>query len=181
MSMIKRLSQKNQGFTLVELLVVVVIIGILALILLSKAPSMIDKTKEAKTKDALRDLKVQIKRYAAENSGVYPVALDNETGRRAQNDPSLVLSAFIPHYMNKMPKASLRGGARHTNETAVLIINTGDALMGTASITDAGGWIYSSSTGEIRINCTHEDVNSTHEKDVNKKVYYYNYGYEAIE
>jgi len=181
MSIIKRLSKKNQGFTLVELLVVVVILGILALILLSKAPSMIDKTKEAKTKDALRDLKVQIKRYSAENGGIYPIALDDVTGRHHPNDPGLVLSAFIPHYMDKMPKASLRGGARHTNETLVGTISTGDRLMEPTDITDAGGWIYSPDAGEIRINCTHEDVESTHEKDVNKKVYYYNYGYEAIE
>ncbi|PKM79090.1 MAG: hypothetical protein CVU88_07585, partial [Firmicutes bacterium HGW-Firmicutes-13] len=168
----KRLSQKNQGFTLVELLVVVVIIGILALVLLSKAPSMIDKTKEAKTKDALRDLRVQIKRYSAENGGIYPVAFDDVTGRHATNDPGLVLAAFIPHYMNKMPKVSLRGGVHHKDSAEVATITiTGDRSMTKDDITnDVGGWIYSPDTGEIRINCTCEDVDSTYEKDENKKV-----------
>ncbi|MBI4752799.1 type II secretion system protein [Candidatus Desantisbacteria bacterium] len=179
--MVKKLSQKNQGFTLVELLVVVVIIGILALVLLSKAPSMIDKTKEAKTKDALRDLRVQIKRYAAENGGIYPIAFDDVTGRKAPNDPSLVLSAFIPHYMNKMPKTSLRGGVHKDTAEVATVTITGERTMEKADMTDKGGWMYSPDTGEIRINCICEDVESTHQKDIDKKVYYYTYGYEAIE
>lgn len=176
MSIVKRLSQKNQGFTLVELLVVVVIIGILALIVLAKAPSMIDKTKEAKTKDALRDLKVQIKRYSAENSGIYPIAFDDITGRHAQNDPSLVLSAFIPHYMNKMPKTQLRGGIHKDSAEVATITITGDRSMELTDIADKGGWIYSQDTGEIRINCSCEDVDSTHQKDENKKYTIINMG-----
>lgn len=182
MSIIKKLSQKDRGFTLVELLVVVVIIGILALVVLSKATSMIDKTKEAKTKDALRDLRVQIKRYSAENGGFYPLAFDDQK-RTAPNDAGLVLSPFIPHYMNKIPKTSLRGGVHHKDTASVLFMGTatGEKLITAEDITDEGGWIYSSMTGEIRINCNHEDVESSYEKDVNKKTYYSTYGYEAME
>lgn len=172
MSFFKKLSQKNKGWTLVELLVVVVIVGILALVIMSKMSMWVDKSKEAKTKDALRDLKVQVKRYYAENGGFYPERLDNIQRKTPDGDD---MPAFIPHFMNKMPKTSLRGDVYHRDITDVTIINTTDPdrMMDASDINDQSGWIYSSTTGEIRINCTHEDRD--------RKTRYSNYGYEAME
>ncbi|MFH1860847.1 MAG: prepilin-type N-terminal cleavage/methylation domain-containing protein [bacterium] len=175
MSFIKRLSQKNSGFTLIELLVVVVIVGILSLVVMSKVTMWVDNSKEAKTKDALRDLKVQVKRYYAENSGFYPERLD-ETQRPSPSDTNTTMPAFIPHFMNKMPKTCLRSGTNHKDTDYVtMITNTTDVdrLMDTGDITDHSGWIYSSTTGEIRINCTHVDSK--------QKIQYSTYGYEAME
>ncbi len=174
MSFMKKLSKKNQGWTLVELLVVVVIVGILALVIMSKMSMWIDKSKEAKTKDALRDLKVQVKRYYAENGGFYPEGLD-EIKRKSPHDTNIDMPAFIPNFMSKMPKTCLRGDSHHKDTAQVLILNTTDVdrMMDSVDINDNSGWIYSSTTGEIRINCTHEDRN--------KETLYSNYGYEAME
>ncbi|MEK7274356.1 MAG: type II secretion system protein [Candidatus Desantisbacteria bacterium] len=175
MSFIKKLSQKNQGWTLVELLVVCVIVGILALVIMAKMSMWVDKSKEAKTKDALRDLKVQVKRYYAENGGFYPEGLD-DIQRKSPSDTSIDMPAFIPHFMNKMPKTCLRGDSHHKDTARVtMITNTTDVdrMMDAEDINDHSGWIYSSTTGDIRVNCTHEDRD--------KKTRYSNYGYEAME
>jgi prepilin-type N-terminal cleavage/methylation domain-containing protein len=169
---IVKAKQKQHGWTLVELLVVVVIIGILAMVLLARVPYWLDKSKEAKTRDVLRDLRVQIKRYYAENRGYYPIALDRER-RSAPDDPNIILPAFIPNYMAKMPKARIRSGTGHGDSSDVLVVDTGNDLFTSEDIKDLGGWIYSSTTGEIRVNCTHLDTAG--------KIHYSNYGYEEVE
>ncbi len=174
MSFIKKLSQKNQGWTLVELLVVCVIVGILALVIMAKMSMWVDKSKEAKTKDALRDLRVQIKRYYAENDGLYPEGLDT-VQRKSPTNPNTDVPAFIPHFMNKMPKVCLRADAQHKDTAYVTMLSTTDPdrMMTAEDANDQSGWLYSSTTGEIRINCTHEDRD--------RKAQYSNYGYEAME
>ncbi|MBI4777358.1 prepilin-type N-terminal cleavage/methylation domain-containing protein [Candidatus Desantisbacteria bacterium] len=174
MSFMKKLSQKNHGWTLVELLVVVVIVGILALVIMAKMSMWTDKAKESKTKDALRDLRVQIKRYYAENGGFYPEGLD-DVQRKSPSDTNVAMPAFIPHFMNKIPKVCLGGNVNHKDTAFVYMLSTTDAdrLMDTGDINDQSGWVYSSTTGEIRINCTHEDRD--------KRTRYSNYGYEAME
>lgn len=66
-------AQSLSGFTMIELLVVIVIIGILAAIIL---PNMLDmrlRAKDSKLKSELRDLKVALQVYYEDNQS-YPAA-----------------------------------------------------------------------------------------------------------
>ncbi|HJV67264.1 MAG TPA: type II secretion system major pseudopilin GspG [Geomonas sp.] len=68
--MVKQL-QENRGFTLIELMVVIVILGILAAVV---APKIIGRSDDAKITDAkvqIRNLETGLKMYKLDN-GAYP-------------------------------------------------------------------------------------------------------------
>jgi prepilin-type N-terminal cleavage/methylation domain-containing protein len=63
--------RSKRGFTLIEILIVVVIIGILAAIAIPKFANTKDKTYVAAMKSDLRNLATYEKQYAADNNGAY--------------------------------------------------------------------------------------------------------------
>jgi len=64
----------KKGFTLIELMIVVAIIGILAAIAIPKFADLIKKSKEGATKGSLGELRSALTIYYGENEGIYPVA-----------------------------------------------------------------------------------------------------------
>lgn len=60
------------GFTMIELLVVVVIIGVLAAIALPNYTKIKDKAKEAEAKAGLHNIQLDVERFAVDHEGNYP-------------------------------------------------------------------------------------------------------------
>ena len=69
----------EHGFTLVELMIVVVIIGILAAFATSNWLSMQDRAKEASTKGNCHTVQLAAEDFAIRNSGVYAAAAADVT------------------------------------------------------------------------------------------------------
>ena len=64
----------RDGFTLIELMVVIVVIGILAALAIPNYMSMQDHAKEAGTKSGAHTLQLAVEDYAVAHDGIYSVA-----------------------------------------------------------------------------------------------------------
>lgn len=62
----------RKGFTLIELMIVVVIMGILAAIAIPNFISMQNRAMEAQVKDACHTVQMAVEDYAVRNNGNYP-------------------------------------------------------------------------------------------------------------
>ena len=134
----------KKGFTLIELMIVVAIIGILAAVAVPKFADLINKSKEGATKGALSSLRGALQVYYSDNEGWYPADSDLS---------SLTASA---KYINEIPMAKLP--TRHSDSAAV-------NAAASAPVNDAGGWAYYNTTGNtnwgnIAVNCTHATISN---------------------
>ena len=161
----------RNGFTLLELMIVCAIIALLSAISIVRFVQLIDIARESVTKANLCSFRAAIASYYCDTKGLYPVYLDSAT-RTNSNE---ILPVFIPRYMQKIPQASLRRNVPHNHSNAIATITTGEEEIATTTIADVGGWIYSPSSGDIRINCTCKDVAGLNKIDGTR---YYNYGHE---
>lgn len=127
-----RFAQRSRrAFTLVELVVVVVIIAILAAV---AVPKFYDRATDAKRSAALQSLSVlrsAIEMYRADGSA-YPSALSTD----------------LTNYL-KGPFPTTKVGGVESN--AVVTITAARALQ-SSDLTSVGGWVYNSTTGEVKIN-----------------------------
>src|ERR1035437_7420472 len=86
----------KKGFTLIELMIVVAIIGILAAIAIPQFANLVSKSQEGRTKANLGTIRSALSIYYGDSEGWYPV------GAAALN--SLTVST---RYLNKIPTADL--------------------------------------------------------------------------
>jgi prepilin-type N-terminal cleavage/methylation domain-containing protein len=89
------LKKRNQGFTLVELLIVIVVIGILALLVITTYSGIQAKARNAKRQTDVQSLQTQMEAFFSQN-GYYPSRTDMNTASwRATNMKSLDAGALV--------------------------------------------------------------------------------------
>jgi general secretion pathway protein G len=144
MSMAKFPAAFRKGFTLIELMIVVAIIGILASIAIPKFAELIRKSSEGASKGNLGALRSAMSIYYGDMEGLYP------TSTAALTVGGKYLSAVPPA---KSPNYHSDG--------------SGETLLTASAVpTDAGGWYYDDKTtdsnfGNVLVNCTHTDTKGT--------------------
>jgi general secretion pathway protein G len=131
MSAQKRFVKK--GFTLVEILIVVVILGILAAIVIPQFTSASESAKGSSLQSQLQTVRSQLELYQVQHNGTYPTVAQmwgNLTGKTdVAGAASTATNAFGP-YLQQAPKNPF------TNTSTV----AADAT---------GAWKYDAATGAI--------------------------------
>ncbi|MBI4777556.1 VCBS repeat-containing protein [Candidatus Desantisbacteria bacterium] len=111
----------------------------------------INQTNDIRTIYNIDMLLSAISKYYYDTNGYWPKTLDTTT--------YTTLPPFIPNYAASIPEAVLRLDNPHADSNNVLIVHTyEDEEIMPSKLTDAGGWIYSPNSGDMRINCTHLDT-----------------------
>jgi len=144
--------KRAQGFTLIELMIVIAIIGILTSIAIPKFADLIRKSHEGATKGGLGTLRSALSIYYSENEGLFPTVEDPtdiltmESGKYLKEIPS----CNCPPYHQKM--TTFAAGADSTTESGT-----------------PGAWGYQEirvppvgqkQWGDVWVNCTHTDTKS---------------------
>lgn len=141
-------ARARAGFTLIELMIVVAIIGILASIAIPKFADLIRKSNEGSTRGNLGAFRSAIGIYYSDMEGQFP------------SDPaSLTIGG---RYLRTVPLG--RTPSYHADSTAV--------ALGTSAggIDDSGAWIYDDiagdqSYGQVFVNCSHTDTKGSRWED----------------
>ncbi|HEY5039549.1 MAG TPA: type II secretion system protein [bacterium] len=147
---------KAKGFTLIELMIVVAIIGILAAIAIPRFAQMLEKSREGATKGNLGSIKSAASIYYGDQQGIWPTTLFAATmyafSRYLDNvSPVKVTGAFVANSPNPAGK----------KVSAV-------TMSGVPTMGDIG-WMYDSSLGNVYVNSTVQD---------SKTIPYSFYGFE---
>ena len=132
-----------EGFTLVEILIVVVILGILAAIVIPQFTSASESAKESSLVTQLQSIRSQLELYQVQHNGNYPTLAQLQTPdwnnliNTTDVNGATAGTDFGP-YLQKAPSNAFTVG---TNGTAV-VANGSEALT--------AGWTYNETDGDIR-------------------------------
>ncbi|MBU2529529.1 MAG: prepilin-type N-terminal cleavage/methylation domain-containing protein [Elusimicrobia bacterium] len=122
--------RSNKGFTLIELMIVVAIIGILAAIAIPKFADLISKSKEGATKGGLSAVRSSLQVYYGDNEGIFP-------------SDTLTVLTDDGKYINEIPVAKLPGtGVGDSSDVTAYSSKTATAYLPTDIAATVGGWAY---------------------------------------
>lgn len=141
----------KSGFTLIELMIAVAVIGIIASIGIPKFSELIRKSSEGSTRGNLATIRSALSIYFSENEGKYPT------------DPGSLSAPTIAgpgKYMNNIPTVNIRpyGGNSSFNLSATTQTNTLGWGYNPVEGTTVGG---SKSYGDIWVDSTCTDSKAT--------------------
>jgi len=131
----------NRAFTLVEILIVVVILGILAAVVIPQFVNASDEAQVGNIETQLRTLRTQVQLFRAQSdTNAFPALANGD------DDGAVTWATMIAAQLLQAPPVNPR-----TNSSTVTVDDgvTGVAGMDAAMADTAVGWFYNDVTGEI--------------------------------
>ena len=136
--------QKTRGFTLVEILIVVVILGILAAIVIPQFTSASETARASSLTSQLQTIRSQLELYQVQHNGDYPAAdLDN-----ADADGEWTALTAATEQDGSAGDGSSNDLGPYLQKAPV---NAFEASSSVAAAAAAGvGWVYDATDGSIK-------------------------------
>ncbi len=122
---------RNKAFTLVEILIVVIILGILAAIVIPQFTEASDDARESALRSDLQTMRSQLELYKAQHNGAYPAAASFVT------DMTTKIGDYGP-YVQTFP-------TNPYNSLADVLVEATTTNLGTSGT----GWHFNSDTGRF--------------------------------
>jgi prepilin-type N-terminal cleavage/methylation domain-containing protein len=145
------------GFTLIELMIVVAIVGVLTAIAIPKFGEMLEKSREGATKGNIGAILSSIVIYSADNASSWPGDIDALEYRK---------------YLDTIPPVKVThpytGFRMSGNSNVVELVAPGNTTP-PAFAENTDGWRYDPNTGRVWVNNSQTDT---------KGYFYTNYGYD---
>ena len=157
--------KKSKGFTLIELMIVVAIIGILSAIAIPKFADLIRRSNEGSTKGNLGAVRSAVSIYYGEQEGQFPVPSADGDASTA-GSLGAVLTMQNGKYLKDMPTSY--EPPYHAKLTYTWTVNATSGVETVAA--NQGAWGYQSNAaapanqqqfGTVWVNCTHTDSKAT--------------------
>lgn len=171
--------KRHSGFTLVELLIVVIILAILAAIVIPQFSGATKDTQEAALDSNLTALRSAIELYKAQHD-TYPGAVATNgggtcggtKGALTVGGTSVAFTESMTLYTDRAGNTCNTPGTAYplgpyirkaipldpiANSNAVVVTSVGTPIAGGT----AGGWAYDTKSGQIIVNSTANDSKST--------------------
>ena len=143
-----------KGFTLVEILIVVVILGILAAIVVPQFTNASQSARSSSTTSLLQSVRSQLELFQVQHNGTYPT-LDAAgtwvimTNKSASTDVGPGAGSTTGAYGPYLQQAPQNPWVKASVNTAINTGWNGTTLPTTGAAAETVGWYYNAATGKI--------------------------------